>query len=48
MYTFIGIAKGNKERMHIFEMEKEDFKKLPKRDGFLKDIGEFYSLVIIP
>ena len=34
--------------MHIFEMEKEDFKKLPKRDGFLKDVGEFYSLVIIP
>ena len=34
--------------MHIFEMEKEDFKKLPKRGEFLKDVGEFYSLVIIP
>ena len=34
--------------MNIFEMEKEDFKKLPKRDGFLKNVGEFYSLVIIP
>ena len=34
--------------MNIFYMTKEDFEKVPERDGWAKDIGEFYSLVIIP
>ena len=34
--------------MNIFDMTKEDFDKVPKRGGFLKDIGEFSALVIIP
>lgn len=34
--------------MNIFYMTKEDFEKVPERDGWSKDIGEFYSLVIIP
>ena len=34
--------------MNIFNMTKEDFEKVPERDGWSKDIGEFYSLVIIP
>ena len=32
----------------IFDMTKEDFSEVPKRDGWAKDIGEFRSLVIIP
>lgn len=34
--------------MNIFYMTKEDFEKVPERDGWAKDIGEFDSLVIIP
>ena len=34
--------------MNIFYMTKEDFEKVPERDGWTKDIGEFSSLVIIP
>lgn len=34
--------------MNVFYMTKEDFEKVPERDGWAKDIGEFYSLVIIP
>ena len=34
--------------MNVFNMTKEDFEKVPERDGWSKDIGEFYSLVIIP
>ena len=34
--------------MNVFDMKKEDFEKVPKRGGFLKDIGEFSALVIIP
>ncbi len=34
--------------MKVFDMAKEDFKKVPERDGWSKDIGEFSSLVIIP
>ena len=34
--------------MNVFDMTKEDFEKVPKRDGWSRDIGEFSSLVIIP
>ena len=34
--------------MNVFDMTKEDFEKVPERDGWAKDIGEFSSLVIIP
>ena len=34
--------------MNVFDMTKEDFKKVPKRGGWSRDIGEFRSLVIIP
>ena len=34
--------------MSVFYMTKEDFEKVPERDGWAKDIGEFSSLVIIP
>ena len=34
--------------MNVFYMTKEDFEKVLERDGWAKDIGEFYSLVIIP
>ena len=34
--------------MNVFDMTKEDFDKVPKRGGFLKDIGKFSALVIIP
>lgn len=34
--------------MNIFNMTKEDFEKVPDREGWSKDIGEFNSLVIIP
>lgn len=32
----------------IFDMTKEDFNKVPKRDNRWSDFGEFRSLVIIP
>ena len=32
----------------VFDMTKKDFNKVPKRDRWAKDIGEFRSLVIIP
>ena len=32
----------------VFDMTRKDFNKVPKRDGWAKDIGEFRSLVIIP
>ena len=34
--------------MNVFNMTKEDFKKVPERGGWSRDIGEFSSLVIIP
>ena len=34
--------------MNVFYMTKEDFEKVPERDGWAKDIREFNSLVIIP
>ena len=34
--------------MNVFDMTKEDFKKVPERGGWSRDIGEFSSLVIIP
>ena len=34
--------------MNVFDMKKEDFEELPKRGGWLRDIGEFSALVIIP
>ena len=34
--------------MNIFNMTKEDFEKVPDRQGWSRDIGEFDSLVIIP
>lgn len=34
--------------MNVFNMTKEDFEKVPERDGWSKDVGEFSSLVIIP
>ena len=34
--------------MNVFDMTKEDFEKVPERDGWSRDIGEFSALVIIP
>ena len=34
--------------MNIFNMTKEDFEKVPGRQGWSRDVGEFDSLVIIP
>ena len=34
--------------MNVFDMTKEDFKKVPERGGWSRDIGEFNALVIIP
>ena len=34
--------------MNVFDMTKEDFKKVPERCGWSRDIGEFNSLIIIP
>lgn len=34
--------------MNIFSMTKEDFEKVPDRQGWSRDVGEFDSLVIIP
>ena len=34
--------------MNIFSMTKEDFEKVPDRQGWSRDVGEFNSLVIIP
>lgn len=39
---------GGKERMNVFDMTKEDFEKVPKRNGWSRDVGEFNSLIIIP
>lgn len=39
---------GDKGRMNVFDMTKEDFKKVPERGGGSRDIEEFSSLVIIP
>lgn len=39
---------GDKGRMNVFDMTKEDFKKVPERGGWSRDIEEFSSLVIIP
>lgn len=34
--------------MNVFDMKKEDFEKVPKRGGWLRDVGKFNALVIIP
>ena len=39
---------GGKGRMNVFFMTKEDFEKVPERDGWSGDVGEFNSLIIIP
>ena len=45
---FAVVEKGNKIKMNIFNMTKEDFNKVPERGGWSRDIGKFDSLVIIP
>lgn len=34
--------------MNVFDMTKEDFEKVPGRNGWSRDIGEFDSLIVIP
>ena len=44
---FAVVEKGNKIKMNIFNMTKEDFNKVSERGGWSRDIGKFDSLVII-
>ena len=39
---------GDKGRMKVYFMTKEDFEKVPRTGGWSEDVGEFNSLVIIP